>query len=260
MNLRKIRQAIPTPTTQHPFCFRLEPQQSSENAIRPWIIECKSQSDMETWIAAIQSRIAKYSTSIKSPCHTSSPAASLLLSPKINSAAAPETSKSTPRIVSTCSIMNNVSPEVYRMPALPLRCTNLTSFDDDEEEGKESLLSRRNKKLAPIITINRQQQEEIVIEEEEVAPQSSYSTSTLCSSTLPSPTGAVLGPLISPGIIDRYSQYNNKALMQSSSQPSLIISTKEALLYQQKQQQAEKEEGEQSSSPTYLMYKKRFRL
>lgn len=206
-------QVIPTPTTQHPFCFRLEPQ-TTGNISRPWIIECKTEVDMENWIAAIQSRITKYA----------SPASS----PGIQSPKTPHDTSST-RVVSVYSIANNVSPEIYRVAALPLRCTNMT-FDDQE---KESLLSRRNKKLAPIVT---QQQAE--------APQlSAYSSA---SSITPSPTGAVLGSLISPSIIDRYSQYNHK-----NNRPLPII-TKGVYNDEIKE--------EEPSSPTYLKYKKRFGL
>lgn len=211
-------QVIPTPTAQHPFCFRLEPQQyTTENISRPWIIECKSEIDMENWISAIQSRIIKYA----------SPSSSTSSSPSILSPKTPHDNNST-RVVSTYSIMNNASPEVYRVAALPLRCTNLT-FDEQE---KESLLIRRNKKLAPIVT--QQQHTE--------SPQLSAYSST--SSITPSPTGAVLGPLITPSIIDRY--YNHK-----NTRPLPII-TKGVYNDQIKE--------EEPSSPTYLMYKKRFHL
>ncbi|KAI7895529.1 uncharacterized protein EV154DRAFT_599133 [Mucor mucedo] len=219
LNLRSVCQVIPAPTTQRPFCFRLEPQKYTIGSMsRPWIIECKSETDMENWIAAIQSRITKYASPSSSP--SSSPA---ILSPKT-----PHETNST-RVVSIYSMVNNVSPEIYRVAALPLRCTNLT-FDDQE---KESLLIRRNKKLAPIVT---QQQAE--------APQlSAYSSA---SSITPSPTGAVLGPLISPSIIERYSQYNHK-----SSRPLPIIT---------KGVYNDVREEDEPSSPTYLMYKKRFGL
>jgi hypothetical protein len=221
MNLRNICQVIPTPTTQHPFCFRLEPQQSytSDSVTRPWIIECKSEMDMENWISAIQSRIDKYNNST-----SSSP--NMMTTPP-----PPPPPPSSDRIVSSYSMMNNTFPEFYRVATLPLRCTNLT-LDNEEVEEKESLLMRRKKKLAPIVT---------QMEEEVSYYQSPPST---CSSlSLISPTGAVLGTLISPSIIDRYSQYKH----QTNSQ-TIVIPEKETT------------RCESPSSPTYLMYKKKFHL
>ncbi|KAI9248339.1 hypothetical protein EDC94DRAFT_624998 [Helicostylum pulchrum] len=220
LNLRTVCQVIPTPTPQHPFCFRLEPRQyTTENVSRPWIIECKSEVDMESWVSAIQNRIKKYASPTSSA--SSSPA---ILSPKTPR---PSETQHATRIISTYSIVNNTAPEFYRVTALPLRCTNLT-FDEQE---KESLLDRRNKKLAPIVT---QQKVE--------SPQP---LSACFSSITPSPTGAVLGPLISPGIIGRYSQYNNQ-------NHPLPLMTKGASLPQQVK--------EEPSSPTYLLYKRKFHL
>lgn len=174
---------------------------------------------MESWISAIQNRIKKYASPTSSA--SSSPA---ILSPKTPR---PSETQHATRIISTYSIVNNTAPEFYRIAALPLRCTNLT-FDEQE---KESLLDRRNKKLAPIVT---QQKVE--------SPQP---LSACFSSITPSPTGAVLGPLISPGIIGRYSQYNNQ------NRP-LPLMTKGASLPQQVK--------EEPSSPTYLLYKRKFHL
>lgn len=179
---------------------------------------------MENWISAIQNRIKKYASPISST--SSSPA---ILSPKTPHQS--ETQNAT-RIVSTYSIMNNTSPEFYRVAALPLRCTNLT-FDEEE---KETLLIRRNKKLAPIVT--RQNTE---------SPQVFSACCSSTSSITPSPTGAVLGPLISPGIIGRYSQYNNQNNHPLPVMPKGVCHS----------QQIKEEEP---SSPTYLMYKKKFHL
>ncbi|KAG1059757.1 hypothetical protein G6F42_028197 [Rhizopus arrhizus] len=96
LNLRQIAQIIPASTLQHPYCFRLEPkQQQREHGLRPWIIECKSEIDMEMWMAAIKSRINKYS-----------PASSPLLLPPTQ----------TKRIVSIASVNSVImaSPEVYQ--------------------------------------------------------------------------------------------------------------------------------------------------
>lgn len=179
---------------------------------------------MESWISAIQNRVKKYASPISST--SSSPA---ILSPKTPHQSETQT---TTRVTSTYSILNNTSPEFYRVATLPLRCTNLT-FNDEE---KETLLHRRNKKLAPIVTHQKSESPQL--------PSASYSTT---SSLTPSPTGAVLGPLISPGIIGRYSQYNNQ-----NNHP-LPMMTK-GVCYQQQIKE------EECSSPTYLMYKKKFHL
>lgn len=251
LNLRQIAQVIRAPTLNHPYCFRLEPKQSQKNhASRPWIIECKSEVDMETWVSAIQSRINKYSPA-------SSP-----LSLNLDSPAKPIM---TSRVVSTASVnsITMTSPEVYRMPALPLRCINMVrgeeSEDDEEEQNsiKQSLLSRRNKKLAPIITRPSCSAN--------CSPQSSlplYSGSLSAissSSTLPSPTGAVLGSsqLISPGIIDRYSNYVSKENIKNNQTP--VVTQGVVRVHHQEKKQSGTISLE-SSSPTYLMYKKRFHL
>lgn len=197
------------------------------NDVKPWIIECKSEIDMESWVAAIQYRINKYSSSIASPTiHIASPPKT----PNTN-----ETSNT--RVVSSYSMINNTSPEFYRVATLPLRCTNLISNDEDE---KESLLMRRKKKLAPINTQQQQEQQAQAI----ISPPST------CSSTgLISPTGAVLGTLISPGIIDRYSQYNK----QQVSDDSRITQQGDYIVHHQ-------ERSESPSSPTYLKYKQKFHL
>ena len=155
---------------------------------------------METWISAIQYRLFKHNncSSGSSSIHSSLPS-----SPK------------TPndRIVSHYSIANITTPEFYRVATLPLRCTNLT-LDDDEE--KDSLLMRRRKKLAPIVTQH----------EKDILTPPPSSTVTV------SPTGAVLGTLlISPSIIDRYSQYPTAT-----------------------------HQDDKCESPTYTMYKKKFHL
>ncbi|CAO3633026.1 unnamed protein product [Mucor fragilis] len=239
LNLRQIAQVIPAPTLQHPYCFRLEPkqyQQQADHALRPWIIECKSEIDMEMWVSAIKSRISKYS-----------PVSSPLLRP------APQTHRSTISIASVSSIVMT-SPEVYRMPALPLRCTNMVWEGEQDESRKESLLARRNKKLAPIVTQPSSSSSSITCSPQPSLPLYSGSLSAMSSSsTLPSPTGAVLGCslLISPGIIDRYSSY-----------PSKETHTNQAVLrvdHQEENKQCDAMSLE-SSSPTYLMYKKRFHL
>lgn len=224
--MRKVCQVIPTRTAQHPFCFRLEPYTSDMNDVKPWIIECKSQVDMESWISALQYRIDKYSSSIISPSiHIASP-------PKT-----PNTNETHTRVVSSYSMMNNTCPEFYRVATLPLRCTNLLPPSSDEDE-KETLLMRRKKKLAPIVTQQQQEQEQ---------QQAIISPPSTCSSTsIISPTGAVLGTLISPSIIDRYSQYNKQVSDESHTQgeESCMI----------------KERCESPSSPTYLKYKQKFHL
>ncbi|CAO0789657.1 unnamed protein product [Mucor circinelloides] len=233
LNLRQIAQIIPASTLQHPYCFRLEPkQQQREHGLRPWIIECKSEIDMEMWMAAIKSRINKYS-----------PASSPLLLPPTQ----------TKRIVSIASVDSVImaSPEVYRMPVLPLRCTNMIWGEEIGESRKESLLARRNKKLAPIVTRPSSSSSSITCSPQPSLPLYSGSLSAISSSsTLPSPTGAVLGCslLISPGIIDRYSNYTNKE--NNNNQAALRVESQEEC----------DTISLESSSPTYLMYKKRFHL
>ncbi|CEP09337.1 hypothetical protein [Parasitella parasitica] len=244
LNLRQIAQVIPASTLQHPFCFRLEPkQQPGDHVLKPWIMECKSESDMETWICAIQSRIIKYSPA-PSP---------LLLHQK-----SPTKSNASNRNVSIASLdsVRMTSPEVYRMPMLPLRCTNLIRGEEDDST-RESLLSRRNKKLAPIVT--QSSSSSFICSPQPSLPLYSSSISAVSStSTLPSPTGAVLGYslLISPGIIDRYSNYTSK---DAGNNQAPLVS--QGVLEVQHQEKKECDTiSLESSSPTYLMYKKRFRL
>lgn len=146
---------------------------------------------MDLWVSSIQSRIMKYNDK-----------------PSVKS-------------------MIIASPEVYRLPTLPLRCTN----QPEQEEEQLSLLTRRKKSLAPILT----------------APLHNAPDAIIASPITPSPTGAILGcynynntsktainftTLISPSIIDQYV-------------PCI------------KRQNAN---NESPSSPTYLMYKKKFHL
>ncbi|KAK4517661.1 pre-60S ribosomal particles component [Mucor velutinosus] len=236
LNLRQIAQVIPASTVQHPYCFRLEPKQQQQTAhgLRPWIIECKSEVDMEMWVSAIKNRINKYS-----------PASSPLLRP----------TSQTHRVTSVASVNSIImaSPEVYRMPALPLRCTNMSWGED--ESRKRSLLARRNKKLAPIVTQSTSSSSSMTCSPQPPLPLHSGSLSAMSSSsTLPSPTGAVLGCslLISPGIIDRYSNYSNK---ENNGKNQTVLRVD----HQKKDKQCDAMSLE-SSSPTYLMYKKRFHL
>ncbi|KAI9483139.1 MAG: hypothetical protein EXX96DRAFT_557008 [Benjaminiella poitrasii] len=219
LNLRQIGQVISAPTTNHPYCFRLEPKQ--DQMMRPWIIECKTKRDMNTWISAIKQRILKYS-----PASTPT-AFSIPLSPK--SPYQLDTTESTLSLEDKAFIA--ASPDVFRMPTLPLRCTNI-----NQGVERDSLLVRRNKKLAPIVT--------------QLPILSAHSSSSI---SLPSPTGAVLGPssIISPGIINRYcyGRYQNES---KSFVPKGVLGVQE-----------EKEcdtVSLESLSPTYLMYKKRFHL
>lgn len=243
LNLRQIAQVIPASTLQHPYCFRLEPkQQQRDHVLRPWIIECKSEIDMESWVSAIKSRIIKYSPA-SSPLllHQQSPTKLLM----------------TNRIVSTSSVNSTMvaSPEVYRMPVLPLRCTNMI-WGEEDDSTKESLLSRRNKKLTPIVT---QSSSSSTCSPQPSLPLYSGSLSDISSSsTLPSPTGAVLGCslLISPGIIDRYSNYTSK---ETNNNQTALVTQGVLGVEHQKKKQCDTISVE-SSSPTYLMYKKRFHL
>ncbi|KAL9559392.1 hypothetical protein MBANPS3_000467 [Mucor bainieri] len=228
LNLRQIAQVIPASTLQHPYCFRLEPkqQQQTDHGLRPWIIECKSEIDMEMWVSAIKSRISKYS-----------PASSPLLTP----------ASQTLRTTSMASVNSIImaSPEVYRMPALPLRCTNMIWGEEDESK-KESLLA---------LTQPSSSSSSVTCSPQPPLPLYSGSLSAMSSSsTLPSPTGAVLGCslLISPGIIDRYSNYSTKE-DNNSNQTLLRVD------HQEENKQCDTMSLE-SSSPTYLMYKKRFHL
>ncbi|GAN07955.1 hypothetical protein MAM1_0183c07460 [Mucor ambiguus] len=237
LNLRQIAQVIPASTLQHPYCFRLEPkqQQGTDHRLRPWIIECKSETDMEMWLSAIKNRINKYS-----------PVSSPLLQPTSQR-------QRTTSMASVSSIIM-ASPEVYRMPALPLRCTNM-NWGEQDESRKESLLARRNKKLAPIVTQPSSSSSSITCSPQPSLPLYSGSLSAVSSSsTLPSPTGAVLGCsfLISPGIIDRYSTYPSKE-NNSNNEPVLRVG-------RQKENKQCDTMSLESSSPTYLMYKKRFHL
>jgi hypothetical protein len=194
--------------------------------MRPWIIECKSEIDMDSWVAAIKTRIMKY-TPASSP-------SSLLFSPAISPK---QSNRNTVNSIDSLVIAAAAAaPEFYRMPALPLRCTNLTK----EESKKDSLLMRRNKKLAPIVTLSSP-----MLQHPSDVSLSSASSSSW-SSSLPSPTGAVL---ISPGIIDRYSQYKKS---------NISSNTKGA--HHQQDIDCDTISLESSSSPTYLMYKKKFRL
>ncbi|KAF1797912.1 hypothetical protein V8B55DRAFT_1549991 [Mucor lusitanicus] len=244
LNLRQIAQVIPASTLQHPYCFRLEPkqQQQTDHGLRPWIIECKSEMDMEMWVSAIKSRISKYS-----------PASSPLLRP---------TAQHAPRTASVASVNSIImaSPEVYRMPALPLRCTNMIWGDEQDESAKESLLARRNKKLAPIVTQpSPSSSSSITCSPQPPLPLYSGSLSAMSSSsTLPSPTGAVLGCslLISPGIIDRYSNYPTS----NSSKQTTGLRVEDEHHHQQEGSKQCDTMSLESSSPTYLMYKKRFHL
>jgi hypothetical protein len=204
---------IPAPTANHPYCFRLEPKQQTQQQLRPWIIECKSEMDMDNWVAAIKTRIMKY-TPVSSP-------SSLIFSPALSPK---QSNRSTIQSIDSLVV---AAPEFYRMPALPLRCTNLTK----EEAKKDSLLMRRNKKLAPIVTLSSPQHNDV--------PLSSASS---CSSLIPSPTGAVLGPLLNSPC--NYSRSNISTTSNNT----------------KGEQECDTLSLESSSSPTYLMYKKKFRL
>lgn len=212
--------------------------------MRPWIIECKSETDMNNWVTAIKTRILKY-TPVSSP-------SSLLFSPTLSPK---HSSQTTVNSIDSLIVPAAAAPEFYRMPTLPLRCTNLTK----EEVKKDSLLMRRNKKLAPIVTLSSPlpQQQQLY------SDVSLSSAASSCSSALPSPTGAVLGPLlISPSIIDRYSPYNGSSKKSNSSNMTDSYSNTNGAHPCRYQENADCDTMslESSSSPTYLMYKKKFRL
>ncbi|KAI7903986.1 uncharacterized protein BX663DRAFT_560326 [Cokeromyces recurvatus] len=64
LDLHQISQVTCVSTINHPFCFRLEPKENQ--IIKPWIIECKTEQDMNTWVLTIQHRIRRaYSSAVK---------------------------------------------------------------------------------------------------------------------------------------------------------------------------------------------------
>ncbi|KAI8978611.1 hypothetical protein BDB01DRAFT_799416 [Pilobolus umbonatus] len=149
----------------------------------------------------------------------------------IKHSSASKSTKKPSRVNSVCSYLEIIpSPDMYRLPTQSLRCTNLT------ENDYPSLLSRRNKQLEPIVTHDHQ-------------PQISLSTSTINSSSSsnnPSPTGAVLG---FSALTSQYGSYHNNhgSKLDDHKYQSVTAQLKDDLSLDK-------------FSPTYLSYKKRFRL
>ncbi|KAI8349405.1 hypothetical protein BD560DRAFT_410301 [Blakeslea trispora] len=281
LNLRHVYRVIPTPTSQRPFCFRLEPKKEPQST-KPWVVECKNEFDMENWISAIEERILKHSSTTSS---------------------FDSKHKRLPSVVSVNTLVA-ASPAIYRSPVLPLRCINV----EEEVIKKEPLLSRRKQTLTPIITdhilLQQQQQQpplpiqplpehplpERPLPEQSLSEQCSAETSISphqifynqkrrrssfqlpsvisSSSTLPSPTGAVIGP------VEMFDYLDNRKIAKAS-----LFSHNQCshYLFSERSQQREnykiqlttspcsqsvrQKECEVSlDSPTFLMYKKRFHL
>ncbi|KAI8087033.1 uncharacterized protein B0P05DRAFT_569938 [Gilbertella persicaria] len=238
LNLRQVYQVIPAPNAQHPFCFRLEPSQQGQ-WIKPWVIECKNEFDMKNWLAAIKNRLKKNNEDKRSH-----------------------------RAASTISV-TDASPEMYRLPTLPLRCTNLES---ERTVKKEPLLSRRKQTLAPIVTDPSflfQPQLTIsppILNQKRRRSSFLLPSSVSSASTVPSPTGAVIGPLdiphddmskpVKPSL--SYAQYVSSTILLDRIQQK---DSYKQLVPQPSLQKGQQKECEVSlESPTFLTYKRRFRL
>ncbi|OBZ81861.1 hypothetical protein A0J61_10090 [Choanephora cucurbitarum] len=286
MNLRQVYQVIRAPTPQHPFCFRLEPKKQQQS-IKPWIVECKDEFDMESWMSAIEERILKHSPTSSS------------FDKKL---------KRLPSVVSVNTIIAT-SPAIYRSPVLPLRCINVELDIKEVTVEKKSLLSRRKQTLPHIITdhtLLRQQKhqqaqplpeqslpeqplslqplpEQLLLEQYPVdinlSPdrvfysqkrrRSSFQIPSLISSssTLPSPTGAVIGPVevfdsfeskrfAKASLISHY-QSNDYLFSNQIQKDSYKL---QPLTQSCSQSDFQKESDVSLDSPTFLMYKKRFHL
>ncbi|KAI8889847.1 hypothetical protein K501DRAFT_328965 [Backusella circina FSU 941] len=188
LNLHKINQVMAITTTpQRPHCLQLGEE-------KPWIIDCGSDKVMEDWIFAIQSRIARYPLKSMSLPNTPNPLLLNIVMKKTNS---------------YCSMQQVKSPEVYRLPTLPLRCTNLDSETGDHSSKASSLLSRRNMELTPLVILDSE--------------VSCCSTSPII--TTPSPTGAVIGTSY---LIDEYyytkagTYYTDPLISIESSSPTYL--------------------------------------
>ncbi|CEI95936.1 hypothetical protein RMCBS344292_10110 [Rhizopus microsporus] len=168
---------------------------------KPWIIACDSRHDMVKWMKAIE-----YKMTPVSPIRIDE---------------------------------RSISPDVYRVPTLSLRCTNLTPQDQSK---KVSLLKRRNKTLTPIITQPLYQSISSSASTTVSTIDTTYSTSPTSPkhSITPSPTGAVLCTCMS-------FKESSKPISKTPFKKSLsLISPLQKYLSE--------------VSPTYLTYKKRFRL
>jgi hypothetical protein len=106
--LKQVDQIIPVPTTHRPYCLRIDRLKNKKS----WVLDCSSQSDIETWFLNLKKRLDRIS---KSLC-----------------------------------VENTTSSRLYREPTLPLRCVNIDK--KEVKKASSALLSRRNKELAPIRT------------------------------------------------------------------------------------------------------------
>ncbi|KAI8365855.1 hypothetical protein EDC96DRAFT_481215 [Choanephora cucurbitarum] len=282
MNLRQVYQVIRAPTPQHPFCFRLEPKKQQQS-IKPWVVECKNEFDMESWMSAIEERILRHSPTSSS------------FDKKL---------KRLPSVVSVNTIIAT-SPAIYRSPVLPLRCINVELDIKEVAAEKESLLSRRKQTLPHIITdhtLLRQQKylqaqplpEQSLPEQplllqplpEQQYPidinlspdqvfysqkrrRSSFQVPSLISSssTLPSPTGAVIGPV---EVLDSFEskKFAKTSLISHYRSNDFLFSNQiqrdsykpQSITQSCSQSDFQKESDVSLDSPTFLMYKKRFHL
>ncbi|KAI7852164.1 hypothetical protein BDC45DRAFT_514482 [Circinella umbellata] len=65
LNLRNVKRIIRLELPNRSFCIRLEPDSTAEK--NPWTLACSSQADLETWIYALQKRLVRSSANISPP-------------------------------------------------------------------------------------------------------------------------------------------------------------------------------------------------
>ncbi|KAG2217333.1 hypothetical protein INT45_010782 [Circinella minor] len=65
LNLKNVKRIIQLELSNRSFCIRLEPYSTAEK--NPWTLACSSQADLEAWIYALQKRLVRSSANISSP-------------------------------------------------------------------------------------------------------------------------------------------------------------------------------------------------
>ncbi|EPB88145.1 hypothetical protein HMPREF1544_05089 [Mucor circinelloides 1006PhL] len=223
VNLGDIAKVIMTSSPNHPYSFRLEPTlyaQHTKNQKKIWTMECKSATELELWVSAINYRLCKL---LKLDDDEEQEEQAGIVSPTLQPFSTPEQRRAQPlmslfRVLTTSSSESSESIDQHIKPQpRPLRKHN------------SSISRRRGVILSPID-----------IETIPGLENDMLSSSSSRGSSLPSPKTQT--------IVERYDEEEEEEECQGETkgQANKVVAQNAYVL--------------DTSSPTFALYKERYHL